>query len=137
VDREPAILEGFGPIGPALLTYIACGGNLTPILVAGFRENRKALDVGRTQRLATLKQRRIIAWRQKGRCANHGCHHPIGEIHHLVEWHHGGRTDLDNLTGLCRKCHALITLGRLRMTGTWATGYTFKAARGSPMARAG
>ena len=137
VDREPAILEGFGPIGPALLTYIACGGNLTPILVAGFKENRKALDVGRTQRLATLKQRRIIAWRQKGRCANHRCHHPIGEIHHIVEWHDGGRTDLDNLTGLCRKCHALVTVGRLHMTGTWALGYTFTTARGSPLARTG
>ena len=137
LDREPAILEGFGPIGPALLAYIACGGNLTPILVAGFKENRKALDVGRTQRLATLKQRRIIAWRQQGRCANHGCHHPIGEIHHLVDWQRGGRTDLDNLAGLCRKCHALITIGRLRMTGTWAAGYTFATARGSPLARAG
>jgi hypothetical protein len=137
LHREPAILEGFGPIGPALLAYIAYGGDLTPILVAGFKENRKVLDVGRTQRLATLKQRRIIAWRQKGRCANHGCYHPIGEIHHIVEWHFGGRTDLDNLAGLCRKCHALITVGRLRMTGGWSTGYAFTSARGSPLARTG
>jgi hypothetical protein len=136
LDAEPAILEGFGPIGPALLTYIAFGGNLTPILVAGFNENRTVLDVGRTQRIATKKQRRAIHVRQQGRCANRGCHHPIGEIHHLTDWLYGGKTNLSNLVGLCRKCHALITIGRLQMTGTFETGYTFTTARAGPMARA-
>ena len=73
---QPAILEGFGPIGPALLRYLAYGGELTPILVTGFKENHRVLDVGRTQRLATGKQRRAIRLRQQGRCANRGCHHP-------------------------------------------------------------
>jgi hypothetical protein len=137
LDAEPAILEGFGPIGPALLAYIAWGGELTPILVAGFKANRMVLDAGRTQRLATTQQRRIIRWRQKGRCANRGCHHPIGEIHHIVDWLYGGKTDLANLAGLCRKCHALITCGRLQMTGTYDTGYTFTASRAGPLARTG
>ena len=137
LDREPAILEGFGPIGPALLAFIAFGGNLTPILVAGFKENRKVLDVGRTQRLATTRQRRAIHIRQHGRCANRGCHHPIGEIHHVIDWLYGGKTNLSNLAGLCRKCHALISMGRLQMTGTFDTGYTFTAARAGPLARTG
>jgi hypothetical protein len=137
LDREPAILEGFGPIGPALLTYIAFGGNLTHILVEGFKANRKALDAERGKRLATAKQRRIIWWRQQGRCANRGCHHPIGEIHHVIDWLYGGKTNLSNLAGLCRKCHALISMGRLTMTGTWDTGYTFAATRAGPLARTG
>jgi hypothetical protein len=137
LDREPAILEGFGPIGPALLAFIAFGGNLTPILVAGFKENRKVLDVGRTQRLATTRQRRAIHIRQHGRCANRGCHHPIGEIHHVIAWLYGGKTNLSNLAGLCRKCHALISMGRLQMTGTFDTGYTFTTARAGPLARTG
>ena len=137
LDREPAILEGFGPIGPALLAYIAFGGNLTPILVEGFKENRKILDVGRTQRLATNAQRKAIHLRQKGRCANRGCHHPIGEIHHITDWAYGGTTNLSNLAGLCRKCHALITMGRLVMTGTYDTGYTFTTTRAGPLARTG
>ena len=137
LDREPAILEGFGPIGPALLAYIAFGGNLTPILVAGFKENRKVLDAGRTRRLATKKQAAIVRWRQKGHCANRGCHHPIGEIHHVIAWLDGGPTDLENLAGLCRKCHALVTLGRLTMTGTWDAGYTFATSRAGPLARTG
>ena len=137
LEREPAILEDFGPIGPALLAYIAFGGNLTPILVAGFTENRKILDVGRTQRIATKRQRRAIHHRQTGRCANRGCHHPIGEIHHVLDWLHGGKTNLSNLAGLCRKCHALISMGRLTMTGTYETGYTFTSARAGPLARTG
>jgi hypothetical protein len=137
LDAEPAILEGFGPIGPALLTYIALGGNLTPILVAGFKENRKVLDVGRSKRVATTKQTAIVRWRQKGRCANRGCHHPIGEIHHITAWTDGGLTNIDNLAGLCRKCHTLVTMGRLTMTGTHDTGYTFTTSRAGPLARTG
>jgi hypothetical protein len=137
IEGEPAILEGFGPIGPALLAYIAYGGSLTPILVAEFKENRKALDAGRSRRIATTKQRQIIGWRQKGRCANRGCHHPIGEVHHVVDWLFGGKTNLNNLAGLCRKCHALITIGKLVMTGTWDTGYTFTTSRAGPLARTG
>jgi hypothetical protein len=137
LNREPAILEGFGPIGPALLAYIAFGGNLTPILVAGFKANRKILDVGREHRLATKRQRRAIHLRQQGRCANRGCHHPIGEIHHILDWLYGGKTNLSNLAGLCRKCHALISTGRLVMTGTWNTGYTFTTTRAGPTARTG
>ncbi|HUP99555.1 MAG TPA: DUF222 domain-containing protein, partial [Aeromicrobium sp.] len=110
LEREPATLEGFGPIGPALLAYLAFGGELTPILVAGFTENRAVLDVGRSQRLATKAQRKAIHLRQAGRCANRGCHHPIGEIHHVTDWVRGGTTNLDNLAGLCRKCHALVTI---------------------------
>lgn len=137
LDAEPAVLDGFGPIGPALLAYIAWGSDITPILVAGFRANRTVLDAGRSRRLATRKQAAIIGFRQRGRCANRGCHHPIGEIHHVVDWASGGPTDLDNLVGLCRKCHSLVTLGRLVLTGTWSTGYTFSTARAAPLARAG
>ena len=133
----PALLEGFGPIGPALLKYLVCGGELTPILVTGIKENYRVLDVGRTQRLATGKQRRAIRLRQQGRCANRGCHHPIGEVHHIVDWAYGGKTCLSNLVGLCRKCHCLVTMGRLTMTGTWNTGYTFTTSRAGPLSRTG
>lgn len=136
-DAQPPILEGFGPIGPAMLAYIAFGGELTPILVEGFKTNRKVLDVGRTSRIATKKQRRAILLRQKGICANRGCHHPIGEVHHVVDWLCGGKTNLKHLMGLCRKCHALVTIGKLIVTGTWDTGYQWTTARAGPSGRTG
>lgn len=137
LKTEPATLVGFGPIGPALLAYIAFGANLTPILVAGFREHPMVLDAGPAKRFATRKQGAIVRWRQQGRCANRGCRHPIGEIHHVLAWVDGGRTKLDNLAGLCRKCHALVTIGKLTMTGTYETGYTFTTSRAGPLARTG
>jgi len=40
-------------------------------------------------------------------CSFPGCAHPAEwcERHHIVEWVHGGRTDLNNLTLLCRYHH--------------------------------
>jgi hypothetical protein len=124
LDARPATLEGFGPIGPQLLAHLLCGAELTPFLVTTIGRNTDVLDVGRSQRLATPRQAKAIALRQHGACAAPGCSHPISHNHHLTWWSAGGRTDLDNLVGLCRKCHTLVHAGRLDL------------ARGSPHALA-
>ncbi|MGI9085378.1 MAG: HNH endonuclease [Aeromicrobium sp.] len=66
------------------------------------------LNVGRTSRLATGRQRRAIITRQDGVCAAPGCRNTHLEIHHAIWWSHGGRTDLDNMIGLCVRCHHLV-----------------------------
>ena len=124
LDLQPATLAGFGPIGPALLAHLLCDAELTPFLITTDGTNIDVLDVGRSQRLATPRQANAISLRQGGICAAPACRHPIAHNHHLTWWSHGGRTDLDNLVGLCRKCHTLIHTGRLEL------------ARGSPQARA-
>lgn len=116
LDLKPAHLEGFGPIGPQLLSHLLCGAEITPILVKTIGRNTEVLDVGRTERLATPKQAKAIRHRQNARCASPGCHHPIAHNHHQVWWTHGGNTDLDDLDGRCRKCHALIHAGKLDVT---------------------
>ncbi len=121
---EASHLEGFGPIGPALLAHLLCGAELTPFLITTIEKNTEVLDVGRTERLATPRQAKAISLRQGGICAAPACRHPIAHNHHLIWWSNGGPTDLDNLIGLCRKCHTLIHTGRLQL------------ARGSPLARA-
>jgi hypothetical protein len=123
-DLEPATLEGFGPIGPGLLAHLLCGAELTPFLIKTIDKNIEVLDVGRTERLATPRQAKAISLRQGGICASPVCRHPIAHNHHLIWWSNGGPTDLDNLIGLCRKCHTLIHTGRLQL------------ARGSPLAHA-
>ena len=120
LDLKPATLDGFGPIGPGLLAHLLCGADLTPFLITTVGKNIDVLDVGRSQRLATPRQSKAIALRQGGVCAAPACRHPISHNHHMTWWSHGGRTDLDNLIGLCRKCHTLIHAGRLEL------------ARGSP-----
>ena len=120
LDPQPATLEGFGPIGPGLLAHLLCGAELTPFLIKTVGKNTDVLDVGRSERLATPRQARAVRLQQQGVCAAPGCRHPISHNHHVTWWSRGGSTDLDNLIGLCRKCHTLVHAGRLEL------------ARGSP-----
>lgn len=67
----------------------------------------KPLAIGRSQRSATLYQR-IALFAEQLVCAAPGCSRPACEAdaHHLLSWLHGGRTDLENLTLLCRRHHS-------------------------------
>lgn len=117
----PAKLAGYGSIGPRLLDYLSCSTDITPI----HTRNDQVLDVGRTYRLATLKQRRAIIARQDGQCAAPGCRNTHLEIHHVVWWSHGGRTDVDELIGLCSRCHHLVHRKLLIVSGDAARGFRF------------
>ena len=64
------------------------------------------LDLGRSRRIASRTQTIALIARDGG-CSFPGCDHPPEwcERHHIVEWVDGGRTDLDNLTLICRYHH--------------------------------
>ncbi len=127
---EPATLVGFGPIGPQLLSLLACGADITPVLTRqGFLDQPIVLNVGRTKRLATAKQRRAVLTRQHGQCAAPGCTSTHLDIHHVIWWSRGGPTDLDNLIGLCSRCHHLVHREHLLITGT-DTGFDFTTSVG-------
>lgn len=66
----------------------------------------EVLGVGRDLRLATRTQYAALVARD-GRCRWKGCHIPASwcEVDHLVPWHAGGRTDLDNLVLWCSHHH--------------------------------
>lgn len=64
------------------------------------------LAMGRARRTATLEQR-IAMLAAELVCTNPGCDRPETDCdaHHLVSWAQGGRTDIENLTLICRKHH--------------------------------
>jgi hypothetical protein len=68
-----------------------------------------SIDVGRTQRLFTSRQRIALAaiW---GGCAVETCDRPPSwtEAHHADHWAHGGRTDIADGILLCRHHHMLL-----------------------------
>src|SRR5690606_5613 len=111
-----AHLEGYGPIGPALVGYLACLGQVTVVTTAGAAPDSGVLNVGRTRRVATLRQRKAVEAHQANRCATPACNLPVAEIHHLTWWSAGGPTDLDNLIGLCEPCHRLVHHSKLVIT---------------------
>lgn len=97
-----------------------CDTGIVPILFDG---TRQAVDIGRTHRLFTRRQRIALAARDRG-CAFTGCDRPPSwtEAHHLKPWSHGGGTSIDNGILLCRHHHLLVHdhgWGIRRVDGRW------------------
>lgn len=72
-------------------------------------DEAKTVQVATEQRFANEKQTAVIAARDQG-CTFPGCDSPPGwcEVHHIVPWIEGGRTDINNLTLACGAHHHLI-----------------------------
>ncbi|WP_426566801.1 DUF222 domain-containing protein [Angustibacter sp. McL0619] len=121
----PAILPDGTPVSSTTLATVGCTADLLPVVLDGAGN---PLDVGRTQRSFTAKQRHALAVRDRG-CTWPGCGAPPEwtDAHHLVPWSEGGPTDLQNAALLCgrhhRYVHGTSQTGRL-VDGevTWDTG---------------
>ena len=128
----PVELSGFGPIGPKLLSYLTCNASVTAILTdgetSGPNPQLNILNVGRACRLAIPRQRKAILIRQHGTCAAPGCTNTHLEIHHVAWWSKHGTTNLDNLIGLCSRCHHLLhrELTHIRADGHGGFEFTDK-----------
>ncbi|MCD7051842.1 HNH endonuclease [Rhodococcus sp. BH2-1] len=104
-DKDIARLPHTGPLSIATARRIACDCHLTPIVM----DDGVPLNLGRTSRTVSKKQRRALIARDHG-CAFPGCGTPPAhcEGHHVKHWADGGPTDLDNLVLLCRYHHQLL-----------------------------
>ena len=103
-----------GPVSIGTLRAMCADAQVLPSVMGG---ESVPLDVGYAKRLATPYQRIALAERDGG-CA--WCHAPVSfcDVHHVDNWLHGGRTDLDNLVMLCVSCHHMMHFGRWRIEVT-------------------
>ncbi|HEY6532539.1 MAG TPA: HNH endonuclease signature motif containing protein [Acidimicrobiales bacterium] len=94
-------LDG-SPVSDALLSMVSSGGTLERLLTA----DRRILDHGRSIRSFTAAQRRSILARDGG-CRTAGCDAGPDrcDVHHVVPWEAGGRSDIGNGVAKCRRCH--------------------------------
>jgi hypothetical protein len=97
---------------------LICEGGTIPIL---FDDDGRAMNVGRTQRFHTPRQRVAIGARDGG-CLITGCDRPPSwsEIHHIDEFDkHHGQTSTDDGVCLCRHHHMWVhdTGRRIRREG--------------------
>lgn len=112
-DTGTAELLGFGPIGVRQVRQILCDASITPVVVERTGKTIKTKALGHSMRLASKAQRTAIEVQQHDQCAAPGCHAPIIDIHHVIWWSHGGKTTVDNLIGLCPRCHRAVHAGTL------------------------
>jgi hypothetical protein len=98
-------LERHGLIDCETVQRIACDAS---IAIAVDDDVGHTMYEGRTQRFPTPAQRREVMRRDR-HCRFPGCTHAtFTNVHHIVPWKPGGRTDLDNLALLCLYHHRLV-----------------------------
>ncbi len=119
-DAAPAMLGGVGPIHPATARRIACDAVRTVVGVAtpaaGTGPAWAAVDAPVVPLAVTARTRTIpahlrtaLCLRDKG-CRFPGCDKPPAwtDGHHIIHWHDGGPTVLENLVSLCRTHHRRV-----------------------------
>ena len=113
-DATLCRLADGSPIPVATARRLACEANLIPVVLDG---ESQALDVGSASRLATWAQRRALR-AMYATCTIPDCHVKFDrcQIHHTVEWHHGGRTDLADLGPVCHEHHHQVHEGGWRLS---------------------
>ena len=95
------------PISVESVQRAACESGILPIL---FDTDGQVVNIGRSQRLFTPRQRIGLAARDGG-CRFVGCDRPASwtEAHHINEWERDhGRTDIADGILLCRHHHMLV-----------------------------
>jgi hypothetical protein len=98
--------ESMSPISFSKLGEYLCEGGTVDVIFG----TDGSMNVGRTQRLFTTRQRTALGVRDGG-CRFPGCEKPPSwcEAHHVDEWvKHHGVTDLANGILVCRYHHMLM-----------------------------
>lgn len=108
VERPEMALADGSPLPAADGLVIACDSSRVDHTVGAGGE---PLSVGRRTRSWNTSQRRAIRVRDGDHCRFPGCAHKFVDIHHLLEWEHGGLTDVANGCLQCRRHHRMLHSG--------------------------
>ncbi|AIY03690.1 hypothetical protein ART_4091 [Arthrobacter sp. PAMC 25486] len=95
-----------GPMPLGLFADSLCDAETTRFV---YGDGQNIINAGRTQRLFTLAQRKLLYARDLG-CSFPDCRDPATrcEGHHIQPWQLGGKTDLNNAVLLCSRHHTLL-----------------------------
>ncbi len=92
-------LDDGAPVSARTARRLACNAGHLPVVLGG---RGVPLDLGHGRRLFGVQHERAVA-AIHDTCGIAGCTRPLAwcELHHLVPWSRGGRTDLGNALPLC------------------------------------
>ena len=123
-------LERDGLIGMEVVRQLACDAT---VAVAVDDDVGHTMYEGRARREPTDAQRREILRRDR-HCRFPGCTNAtFTNVHHVVPWRPGGRTDLNNLALLCVHHHHLVHSKGWTLSGDANEGLHFVGPSGRPM----
>ncbi|WP_207279701.1 HNH endonuclease signature motif containing protein [Corynebacterium mendelii] len=111
--REGGAVQAHGcEINRPSLEHLLLNGELVPLVVDSTAPGR--MWMGRGARIANDDQIDALMHFYGGKCAMPTCvNRKFIEIHHVGNWSHGGKTDIENLIPLCNWHHAEVTAGRM------------------------
>ncbi|WP_394160177.1 HNH endonuclease signature motif containing protein [Galactobacter valiniphilus] len=115
IDLRLARVGGDGtPVPLSAVMHLLCDAALQVMLTD---PTGVPLKLGRAQRLFTKDQRRVLIARDH-HCRAPGCDIPGQwcEVHHVIPWQDGGKTNVTNAILLCNFHHHEIDRGRLKVT---------------------
>ena len=123
-------LERDGLISAETVKQIACDAT---IVIGVDDDVGHTMYEGRARRTPSEAQRREIMRRDR-HCRFPGCSNvTFTNVHHIVHWKPGGRTDLDNLALTCLYHHHLVHSKGWVMTGNANEELTFTSPKGRVM----
>ena len=114
------MLQRAGDLPVDTIRRLACDADIIPVVL---NSHGVPLDVGRSNRLATVHQRRALAARYRT-CAAPHCTVAVHRCapHHMRPWQEGGTTDLHNLVPLCSRHHHAVHEGGWSLVVDTETG---------------
>ncbi|MGG5170913.1 DUF222 domain-containing protein [Pseudarthrobacter sp. J1738] len=114
VTEEPAVLDGYGPIPPAMARELVAEGAETFHRVLIDPVNGAPLEIGRSSYRVPKAMRQWLRMRD-GKCPFPGCNNSSldNDADHILSWASGGTTGISNLGQPCKKHH------RLKHSSTW------------------
>lgn len=131
-DTLNSRVEGSDPgCGPVSFGDVAMLAFRADIYGAVRDQRNVTINFGRFRRFASTLQRVAVIARDGGHCVFPGCHtdHERCEVHHVTEYEHGRRTDLENLALLCKARHAHLHRLALRLVRDGPTVWRIAPAK--------
>jgi hypothetical protein len=128
--------DGWLQAGPKVPDHIAekwlCDGVVQPV----WEREGRPVSIGRARHAIPLRTRRVVLDRDR-LCRFPACSSTVGlDVHHVVMWTDGGRTDTDNLAALCSTHHDALHRGTYQASGdaNRVDGITFARPDGTVIA---
>ena len=110
---EVCEIAGHGPVAVSEIWQLIDGGAFIAGILTDGTDIQKVQHLGRHP---TVLQRTVLEWETAGTCVVEGCtNRAIIEIDHTDDWAHTHLTQIRDLAGPCRTCHAKKTYEGYRL----------------------